>query len=62
MISGRIQSREYQKKIDEYTVETKTAYEISVNKISVNASEINTKSFLETVRFEEATEPQNTNK
>ncbi len=33
-IIGRIQSREYQKKIDENTVETKTAYEISIAQIS----------------------------
>ncbi len=32
-VSGRIQSREYQKKIDSDTVETKTAYEVSINKI-----------------------------
>ena len=36
-ITGRIQSREYQKKITETEVETKTAYEISVNKISMEA-------------------------
>lgn len=33
-IVGRIQSREYQKKIDENTIETKTAYEISIAQIS----------------------------
>ena len=33
-IVGRIQSREYQKKIDENIVETKTAYEISITQIS----------------------------
>ncbi len=32
-IRGRIQSREYQKKISEYEVETKTAYEVSVSKL-----------------------------
>lgn len=32
-VSGRIQSREYQKKIDGETVETKIAYEVSINKI-----------------------------
>ena len=32
-IHGRIQSREYQKRIDENIVETKTAYEISINRI-----------------------------
>ncbi len=31
---GRIQSRQYQKKIDENTVETRTAYEISISKLS----------------------------
>ena len=30
---GRIQSREYQKKISEEEFETKTAYEISVSKL-----------------------------
>lgn len=34
-IVGRIQSRDYQKKISEDEVETKTAYEISVNKIQI---------------------------
>ena len=33
-IVGRIQSREYQKKIDENTIETKTAYEISIAQIT----------------------------
>lgn len=33
-ILGRIQSREYQKKIDENTTETKVAYEISIAQIS----------------------------
>lgn len=35
-IVGRIQSREYQKKLSDEDVVTKTAYEISVNKISLN--------------------------
>ena len=34
-ISGRIQSREYQKKLNENEVLTKTAYEISINKIII---------------------------
>lgn len=34
-ILGRIQSREYQKKIDENTVETRVAYEISINSIGL---------------------------
>lgn len=38
-IVGRIQSREYQKKISEEEVETKTAYEISVNKIQITENE-----------------------
>lgn len=38
-IVGRIQSREYQKKISETEVVTKTAYEISVNKIQINGQE-----------------------
>jgi len=33
-ISGRIQSREYQKRLDDNTVETRTAFEVSINKIS----------------------------
>ena len=32
---GRIQSREYQKKIDENNFETKTAYEVSVSKLEI---------------------------
>lgn len=32
-IHGRIQSREYNKKVDENTYETRTAYEISANRI-----------------------------
>ena len=38
-IVGRIQSREYQKKLSEEEIETKTAYEISVNKIQVAENE-----------------------
>lgn len=34
-ICGRVQSRNYQKKISEEVVETRTAYEVSVNKIDV---------------------------
>lgn len=30
---GRIQSREYQKKVDDHTVVTKTAYEVSISKM-----------------------------
>ena len=33
-VSGRIQSREYQKRLDNGTIETRTAYEVSVNKLS----------------------------
>ena len=33
-LSGRIQSREYQKKIGEYEVRTMTAYEVSVSKLA----------------------------
>lgn len=32
-ISGRVQSREYNKKIDEDIIEVRTAYELSINKI-----------------------------
>ena len=38
-IVGRIQSREYQKKLSEEEIETKTAYEISVNKIQIAGKE-----------------------
>ena len=38
-IWGRIQSREYQKKINDYEVETKTAYEISVSKLEESTAE-----------------------
>lgn len=38
-IWGRIQSREYQKKINEEEFETKTAYEISVSKLEVQETE-----------------------
>ena len=38
-IVGRIQSREYQKKVNEEEIETKTAYEISVNKIQIAGNE-----------------------
>lgn len=34
-IEGRLQSREYQKKLDDDTVITRTAYEVSVSKFSV---------------------------
>ncbi len=33
-LTGRIQSRQYQKRIDENTSETRTAYEVSINKLS----------------------------
>ncbi len=36
-ISGRIQSREYVKKISETEVETRTAYELSINKITLES-------------------------
>ena len=38
-IWGRIQSREYQKKLDEDNVVTKTAYEVSVSKLEVSQEE-----------------------
>lgn len=38
-IWGRIQSREYQKKINEEEFETKTAYEISVSKLEVQETD-----------------------
>ena len=33
-LSGRIQSREYQKKISDYEVKTMTAYEVSISKLA----------------------------
>lgn len=36
LISGRIQSRDYQKKISDEEFEAKTAYEISISKIDIN--------------------------
>lgn len=38
-IKGRFQSREYQKNIDENTIEIRTAYEISVGSFSIEVSE-----------------------
>ena len=38
-ITGRIQSREYQKKYDENNIETKTAYEVSISSIGINSDE-----------------------
>lgn len=34
-IKGRMQSRNYEKKINEYETETKTAYEVSISKIEI---------------------------
>ena len=33
-LSGRIQSREYQKKLSDYEVKTRTAYEVSISKLA----------------------------
>jgi single-stranded DNA-binding protein len=38
-VSGRIQSREYQKKLSETEVKTMTAYEVSVSKLAAFDSE-----------------------
>lgn len=38
-ISGRIQSREYQKKITETDIRTMTAYEVSINKLSTEEAD-----------------------
>ncbi len=38
-IEGRLQSREYQKKLDDETVVNKIAYEVSVSKLSVSKEE-----------------------
>ena len=39
-LTGRIQSREYQKRLPDDTVETRTAYELSINKLSRDALEM----------------------
>ncbi len=39
-IEGRLQSRDYQKKLDDETIITKTAYEVSVSKLYVNKEDI----------------------
>lgn len=36
-ISGRVQSRQYQKKLSETEVQTKTAYEVSVSKVALGS-------------------------
>ena len=38
-ISGRIQSREYQKKLEDGDIETRTTYEVSVSKVELVAEE-----------------------
>lgn len=38
LISGRIQSREYVKKVDDENSQTRVAYELSINKIAVDES------------------------
>lgn len=43
-IEGRIQSRIYQKKLSETEIENKTAYEISITKINLEESQIETES------------------
>ena len=40
LISGRVQSREYQKKLDSGIFETRVAYEISVNKLDLEESNL----------------------
>ena len=44
-ITGRIQSREYQKKYDENNIETKTAYEVSISSIGTNINNFATEDF-----------------
>lgn len=39
IIQGRIQSRQYQKKVDDDTIENKVAYEISVSKIALTEND-----------------------
>ena len=36
-IWGRIQSRDYQKKLDETNIITKTAYEVSISKMEISS-------------------------
>lgn len=48
VVSGRIQSREYQKKIDDEVI-TKTAYEISLNKIELIKEESNVDTVLTSI-------------
>ena len=44
-LTGRIQSREYQKKHDENNIETKTAYEVSISSIGINVDNFSTEDF-----------------
>ncbi|MCM1289964.1 MAG: single-stranded DNA-binding protein [Corallococcus sp.] len=39
-LTGRVQSRNYQKKLDDETVVTRTAYEVSANKIDLLADDV----------------------
>ena len=39
-IMGRIQSREYQKRLDNGEIETRTAYEISISKVNLSPQEV----------------------
>ena len=41
-VVGRVQSRNYQKRLDDDSVETRTAYEVSVSKISVISEDVQT--------------------
>jgi len=41
-ITGRIQSREYQKKLDNGNVETRVAYEVSISRVSTKLDEQDT--------------------
>ena len=47
IVKGRIQSREYQKKISETETETKTAYEVSVSRLEIAQRQIADEDFLE---------------
>ena len=50
-ISGRIQSREYQKKLSDTDVRTMTAYEVSINKLSTEEADFALDSQIEDIKL-----------
>lgn len=50
-ISGRIQSREYQKKFSETDIKTMTAYEVSINKLSTEEADFTLDSQIEDIKI-----------